>query len=182
MYKYILGLILLPLLGKAQYHSNNKPNRSIISSLEIGAATYNTKVFEAAILVGLKDNEENGTFEVGYVYKRILDSSIGHSLTYHGLRGAIEVNLLGAFGTYGTYDIIAGKRWLYDDVFGGGLRVHHKIHGEGALGVFFAPKRGLLKFYAGIEPRHYDPSKIREGSTPHKSSSINVKVKYTLDL
>lgn len=182
MNKYMLWLVLLPLLGKAQYHSNSKPNRSLISSLEIGGTLYNTKVFEAALSVGLKDHTEQATLEVGYVYKRILENAIGHSPSYHGLRGAIEVNLLGAFGTYGTYDIITGKRWLYDDIFGNGLKVHRKIHGEGTLGVFFAPKKSLLKFYAGIEPQHYDPLKIRQGLTPHKSSSINLKIKYTIDL
>lgn len=182
MYKYILSLILLPLLGKTQYLSNSKDNRSLISSLEIGAATYNTKVFEAALLIGLKDHAEQATLEVGYVYKRILENSIGHSPNYHGLRGAIEVNLLGQFGAYGTYDVISGKRWLYDDILGNGLKVYTKVHGEGTLGAFFSPKRSLLKFYAGIEPHHYDPLKIKRDLTPHKSSSINFKVKYTLDL
>lgn len=182
MNKYILGLIVLPILSKAQFHSKSKPERSLISSIEIGASTYNTQVFETAMLVGLKDNLERSTFEIGYLYKRILDKEIGHSPTYHGVRGAIEVNLLGAWGAYGTYDVTTGKRWLYEDVWGNGLKVHDKIFGEGTLGVFFAPKNSLLKFYAGLEPHHYNPAKIKRRSTPYKSSSINLKVKYTLDL
>lgn len=182
MNKYMLWLVLCPLLGKAQSHFNQKVNRTLISSLEIGAATYNTKVVEAAVLFGLKDNSERSTLEVGYVFKRIADKDIGHNPVYHGLRLAIEMPLLVSFGAYGTYDIIKGERWLYDDIFGNGLMVHSKIHGEGTLGVFFAPKSSLLKFYVGLEPQHYDPLKVVEGLTPHKSLSINVKVKYTIDL
>ena len=177
MNKYMLWLVLLPVLGKAQ----SEPNRSLISSLEMGLATYNTKVFEAAVLFGLKDNSERSTLEIGYVFKRIVNKGVGHSPIYHGLRGAIEMPLLAAFGVYGTYDIIKGERWLYDDILGNGLKVHTKIHGEGTLGVFFAPNSCLLKFYVGLEPQHYDPSKIEVGATPHKSSSINLKIKYTLD-
>ena len=181
MNKYILALILLPLIGKSQYHSNNKPHRSLISSLEIGASTYNTKVMEGAVLIGLKDNNEGSTLEIGYVFKHIVDKSVGHSPVYHGLRAAIEMPLLGAFGVYGTYDVLSGKSWIYDDVFGNELKVHSKIHGEGTLGVFFAPEISLLKFYVGLEPRHYDPVKVLQGLTPHQSMSINVKVKYTID-
>ncbi|MES2650632.1 MAG: hypothetical protein V4663_02775 [Bacteroidota bacterium] len=182
MNKCILGLILLPLFSKAQSYSTNKADRSLISSVEIGTALFNTKVVEAAILVGLKDNSESSTLELGYVFKRIVDKGIGHSPIYHGLRGAIEVNLVGSFGAYGTYDIIAGKRWLYENPLGSELKVHSKIHGEGVFGVFFAPKRSLLKFYVGIEPHHYNPSRLKKRFSPHKSSSINLKVKYTLDL
>ena len=178
----MLWLLLFPLLSNAQSNRNYKSNRSLISSVEVGAATYNTKVFEAAALIGLKDNTERSTLEVGYVFKRILAKGIGHKPTYHGLRAAIEMPLLGAFGAYGTYDIIKGERWLYDDVFGNGLKVHPKIHGEGTLGVFYAPEVSLLKFYVGLEPQHYDPVKAISGLTPHKSISINLKVKYTVDL
>lgn len=178
----MLWLLLFPLLSNAQPNPNYKSNRSLISSLEIGAATYNTKVFEAAALIGLKDHTEGSTLEVGYVFKGILAKGIGHSPVYHGLRAAIEIPLLGAFGAYGTYDVIKGERWLYDDVFGNGLKVHSKTHGEGTLGVFYAPEVSLLKFYVGLEPQHYDPLKVTQGLTPHKLSSINVKVKYTIDL
>jgi hypothetical protein len=181
MNKYILWLVFLPTLGKAQYQSNQL-DRSLISSLELGTSIYNTKVFEASIVVGFRDNTELSSLEIGYVYKQILDKDVGHSPVYHGIRGSAEVRLYGAFGTYGTYDIIKGKRWLYDDLSGNDLKVHDKIHGEGTLGVFFAPKRSLLKFYVGIEPFHYDPLKVKEGLTPHKSSSINLKIKHTLDL
>ena len=96
MNKYLLCLCLLPIVGKAQNRPNN--NRSIISSVEIGTTIYNTKVFEAAALVGLKDHNENSTFEIGYVYKKIIANNIGHNQNYHGIRAAIEVNLHGAFG------------------------------------------------------------------------------------
>lgn len=160
-----------------------KPDRSVISSIEIGGSTFNTNVLEAAALIGLRDNNEFATLEIGYVYKHVLNSNIGHNPSYHGLRGAIEVSLINdLIGTYGTYDVITGKRWLYDDVFGNGLKVHSKIHSEGTLGVFYAPKSSLFKFYAGVEPHHYNPSRIKRGGSPHRSSSINIKVKYTLDL
>jgi hypothetical protein len=184
MNKYFFGLLLLlfPQFVKAQNRSNSKPNRSLITSLEIGGSTYNTKVFEFAALIGIKDNDEASTLEMGYVYKHILDKGIGHSPLYHGLRGAMEIKLLGGFGTYGTYDVIIGKRWLYNNVFDDGMKVHVKIHGEGTVGIFLTPKRSFLKFYVGIEPQHYDPANIRVGLTPHKSSSINLKVKYKIDL
>jgi len=177
MNKYILFLSLLPLVGKAQPHPNS--NRSIISSIEIGTTIYNTKVFEAAALVGLKDHNENSTFEIGYVYKRIITNNIGHKLNYHGLRAAIEVNLYGAFGAFGTYDVIRGDRWLFDNNIEQKLKLHRKIYGEGTLGIFLAPKQSLLKFYVGIAPFHYDAAKIKTDQTPHQSASINLKVKYT---
>jgi hypothetical protein len=182
MKKYLLWLVLLPIIGKAQYYDNQKPNLSFVSSLEVGMATYHTNVLETALLIGLQDNNELNTLELGYVYKRILNSEIGHNANYHGIRGAIEIRLFNTFGTYGTYDIIKGKRWLYDDVSANVLKVYTKIHGEGTLGIFFAPKESLLKFYAGIEPYHYDPSKVKRGLTPHRSSSINLKFKYTLSM
>ncbi|MGF1924230.1 MAG: hypothetical protein ACQUHE_08620 [Bacteroidia bacterium] len=184
MKKYILALfVLLPFSIKAQQYPSTKPDRTFTSSVEIGGSTFNTNILEMAALVGVRDNQELATLEVGYVYKRILNHDIGHSPNYHGLRGAIEVTLINdVLGTYGTYDIIAGKRWLFDDVLGGGLTVHRKIHGEGTLGVFYAPKSSLFKFYAGIEPQHYNPSRIKRSGSPHKSSSINLKLKYTLDL
>ena len=77
----MLLLVLLPILGKAQ----SKPNRSLISSLEMSLATYNTKVFEAAVLFGLKDNSEHSTLEIGYVFKRIVNKGVGHSPIYHGV-------------------------------------------------------------------------------------------------
>lgn len=177
-----MWLVLCPLLVKAQPPSSSKSVRSLISSVEMGTSTYNTKVFETSVLVGLKDNTECSTLEIGYVFKRIVEKSIGHSPIYHGLRTAIEIPLITSFGVYGTYDIIKGKRWLYNDVFGNGLELHSKIHGEGTLGVFFAPETSLLKFYVGLEPQHYDPLKVAKELTPHKSSSVNVKVKYTIDL
>lgn len=180
MKRYMLWLLLFPLLGSAQSRTNYISNRSLIFSVEVGLATYNTKVMEATALIGLSDNNEHSTLEVGYVFKHIVGKSVGHSPVYHGLRAAMEMPLIGAFGMYGTYDVISGKRWLYDDVFGNGLKVHSKIHGEGTLGVFFAPEISLLKFYVGLEPRHYDPLKVLDGLTPHKSMSINVKVKYTI--
>jgi len=177
MNKYILFLCLLPMVGKAQPHSNS--NRSIISSIEIGTVTYNTKVFEAAALVGLEDHHEKSTFEIGYVYKRILRDNIGHNLNYLGIRAAIEVNLYGAFGAYGTYDSIYGKRWLIDNAKNNELKLYRKIYGEGTLGLFIAPRQTLLKFYVGIAPFHYDPIQIKTGQSPHQSLSINLKVKYT---
>lgn len=177
MSKYLLCLALLPIVGRAQYHSNTQ--RSLISSIEIGTTIYNTKVFELAVLAGLEDHTEQSTFEVGYVYKRIIADNIGHHLNYHGIRAAIEVNLYSPFGAYGTYDVIKGKRWLYDLTNNLELKVYTKIHGEGTLGIFVAPKRSLLKFYMGIIPFHYDPIQIKYGQTPHKSSSINLKINYT---
>lgn len=182
MNKYILLLLLLfPLLGRAQFNPN-RSKRSLISSLELGGSIYNTKVIEAAALIGLKDNDEGSTLEIGYVFKRIAENNVGHRPTYYGLRVAIEIPLLSSFGVYGTYDVINGKRWLYDDPFGNGLKVHSKIHGEGTLGVYMAPETSLLKFYMGLEPQHYNPLKLAKGLTPYKSVSINIKVKYTIDL
>lgn len=175
-------MVLFPLLPKAQSPTKARTNRTIISSLEMGAATYNTKVVEVAALFGLKDHNEGSTLEVGYVFKQILAKNIGHHRGYHGIRVAIETPLVVPFGVYGTYDVIKGERWLYDDIAGNGLKVHSKVHGEGTLGMFFAPERSVLKFYAGLEPRHYDPLNVAKGLTPHKSLSINLKVKYTFDL
>lgn len=177
-----MWLVLFPPFIKAQSLSSRKPNRSLISSAEISASTYHTRVLEMAALIGLKDNNENSTLEVGYVFKRIVDKNVGHNPMYHGLRVAIEMPLLNMLGVYGTYDVIKGERWLYNDISGNKLNVHTKIYGEGTLGVFFAPENSLLKFYVGLEPQHYDPLKVAKELTPHKSSSINVKMKYTIDL
>ncbi|RZK41169.1 MAG: hypothetical protein EOO90_12230 [Pedobacter sp.] len=166
----------------AQKPSTIKSDLEIISSIEIGASTYNTNIFETALLIGFRDKEELATIELGYVYTQILNRGIGHHPGYHGMRGAIEVSFLDCLGTYGVYDIIAGNRWLYDDISGNGLKVHRKVSSEGTLGIFFLPKRSLLKFYAGIEPRHYNPAKIKSNQSPHKSTSINLKIKYMLDL
>lgn len=182
MKRYIIWLLLCPVFARAQSNVNYKNKRKKISSVEVGASLYNTHVAEVAFLIGFKDNDEGSAFEVGDVFKCILDKGIGHRPVYHGLRAAIETPLIDVFGAYGTYDIIKGDRWLYDDHFGNSLKVYNKFHGEGTLGLFYAPKRSLIKFYTGLELRHYDPVKVQRDITPHKSASINLKIKYTLDL
>lgn len=181
----ILLLVLVcakPFLSFGQYGSANAPKRSLIASIEAGSTLYHIKVAETALLMGLVDNETKDTFELGYIYKHILVPKIGHRPSYHGLRGALQVQVLGSFGFYGTYDIINGQRWLYDDLAGNGLKVHQKIHGEGTLGMFYVPKLLLISFYLGFEPSHYDPEQVKVGRTPHKSTSLSIKLKYRLKI
>ena len=172
-------MFLLFLFAKPVH--NFSQNKSLITSIELGSTLFNTKVIETALLIGFVDHETKDTFEVGYVYRHILAHTIGHKKSYHGIRGPGQVQILGDFGFYGTYDIISGQRWLYDDLAGNGLAVRKKINGEGTLGLFYVPKALLINFYLGFSPSHYDPEKIKIGGTPHKSSSISLKIKYTLN-
>lgn len=174
----ILFLFIWPTNVFSQKDISYKPKRSLITSIEVGSSLYHTKIMETALLVGFIDNEDLDTFEIGYIYKRILDGDIDHLPSYHGIRGAGQVQLFNRFGFYCTYDIISGSRWLYNDNYN--LAVYKKIHGEATLGAFYKPKSLCVNFYLGIEPVHYHPTGLKLGGTSTKFSSISFKIKYTL--
>ncbi|MCY1522902.1 hypothetical protein D9M68_577810 [compost metagenome] len=147
-------------------------------SADVGIVPSYTKSADIAILGGLKDAQTQDAFEVGYVYKHFLDKNIGHASDYHGIRGAIQIQILHTLGFYGTYDIIAGERWLYTDQSATQLKVYRKVAGEGCLGIFYTPLRSAFYLYAGVAPIQYQPTKRNAGYEKLYNPGLSLKIKY----